>query len=55
MRSSNGAYLARSLADGDPIAIGRKDGASNQEHVRDRVRVAALEVSSTKDPRVNEA
>ena len=44
MKSSSGADRARSLADGDPIAIDRKDGVGNQEHLRDRVRVAALEL-----------
>ena len=44
MKSSSGADLARSLANADPIAIDRKDGVSNQEHTRDRVRVAALEL-----------
>ena len=45
MKISSGADLARrSLAGGDPIAIDRKAGVSNQEHLRDRVRVAALEL-----------
>ena len=44
MKSSNGADHARSLADGDPIAVDGKDGVRNKEHPRDRVRVAALEL-----------
>ena len=44
MKSSSGADLARSLANANPIAIDRADGVSNQEHLRDRFRVAALEL-----------
>ena len=42
--SSNETYRAHSLADGDPIAVDKKDGVRNKEHPRNRVRVAALEL-----------
>ena len=44
MKISSGADLARSLANADPIAIDRTGGVSNQQHMRNRVRVAALEL-----------
>ena len=44
MKSSSGADRARSLANADAIAIDTKYSVSNQEHLRDRVRVAPLEL-----------
>ena len=43
MKSSSATDLSRSLADGEPIVIDVKDGVRNQEHLRNRVRVAAFE------------